>query len=535
MTASRFATSLALVLLVATFGSAAWRLISRSAAEVDPGVEIVRFAHWQLEPGVREAFDAIAADYMALHPNVRIEQIPIPGRVWRQWVNTQLVGGMAPDLIEIATYNNPDDMLARYFTPLSAWLEEPNPYNADEPGLAGLPWRRTFSAELVPVEGVHYHSQNLLEYFGVPNAMVTVRVFYNRDLMREIVGDASVPTTFREFADLCEAIARFSATHNRPLLPLAGSVFNITRFTDSLFHSATQRFAMELDANLDLNFTQNESLKGLVRGDWDLASPAVRQSLLLVEQLGRHMPAGWMQLNREDSMMQFAQGRAVMISTGTWDAAGLIMESPFAVGAFPMPAIEPDDPEFGQWALGPVSEANIFASLAFGMTRTSRHPERVIDFLRFMTSRRGNQVFAEISTWLPVIKGVPVPEVSEPFRPVEDGYPFGVNLRGLGGRANDIFVQHLHLLSGQQADVDNFVTTVSPILQRSGRDELDRYARTTHENIRQNDSALLGRWVQTDATTRAHSRFDRLAALQLTLEARRQEALHTLRTAPPAP
>ena len=199
------------------------------------------------------------------------------------------------------------------------------------------------------------------------------------------------------------------------------------------------------------------------------------------------------------------------------------------------PSIEPDDPEFGQWALGPVSEANIFAALAFGLTRTSRHPERVIDFLRFMTSRRGNQVFAEISTWLPVIKGVAVPEVSEPFRPVEDGYPFGVNLRALGGRANDIFVQHLHLLSGQQADVDNFVTTVNPILLRAGRDELGRYARTTHENIRQNDSALFGRWMQTTPETRAHSRFDRLGALQLTLEARRQEALHLLRTAPPAP
>jgi raffinose/stachyose/melibiose transport system substrate-binding protein len=535
MKASRLATIFALALLLAAFGTSAWRLISRGAAEIDPNVEVIRFAHWQLEPGVREAFDAIAAEYMARHPHVRVDQIPIPGRVWRQWLNTQLVGGMAPDLIALATYNNPDDMLARYFTPLSAWLEEPNPYNADEPDLADLPWRRTYSAELVPVEGVHYHSTNLLEYFGVPNAMVTVRVFYNRDLMREIVGDVPPPRTFREFADLCETIARFSTERRRPLLPLAGSVFNITRFTDGLFHSATQRFAMELDHNLDLNHTQLESLKALVRREWDLASPPIRQSLRLVEELGRHMPAGWMQLDREDSMMQFAQGRAVMIATGTWDAGGLMLESPFAVGAFPMPEIGADDPEFGEWSLGPVSEANIFASLSLGLTRTSRHPERAIDFLRFLTSRRGNQMFSEISTWLPVIKGVAVPEVSEPFRPVVDGYPFGVNLRALGGRAHDLFVQHLHLLSGQQADVDVFVATVNAPLLRSGREELARYTRTTHENIRQNDSALLGRGVPTPPEERAHSRFDRLAALQLTLEARRQEALHTLRTAPPAP
>ncbi len=41
-----------------------------------PGV--IRFVHWQLESGMREAFDQMARRYMALHPDVRVEQFAVP-------------------------------------------------------------------------------------------------------------------------------------------------------------------------------------------------------------------------------------------------------------------------------------------------------------------------------------------------------------------------------------------------------------------------------------------------------------------------
>ena len=524
----RLGLILAGVALAALFLPAAWRSLTRADSWVGEDRPTLRFAHWSLEPGVREAFDALATDYMARHPHVRIEQLAIPGRAWRQWVNTQLVGGMAPDLIAITNYYQTDADLARHFTPLTTWLDQPNPYNAGEPDLADVPWRLTYAAELVPADGVHYYSQNLLEYFGVPNSMVTVRVFYNRDLVREITGRDEPPTTYREFAALCEAIGTYATDHNRPLLPLAGSMFNVTRFTDNLFNNATQNLALTLDPNHDLTFTQTEMLRAFARGEWGLDTPAVRQSLVMVEQLGRHMPSGWMQLDREDSFLQFVQGRAVMLATGTWDAASLIATAPFAVGAFRPPELTAEDPEFGGHALGPVSEANIFASLAFGLTRSSRHPELALDFLRFITSRAGNTRFAADSLRLPVIKGVPVPPAAKSFRPIVDGYPGGINLRTLGGRAHDLLVQNLHLLAGHQADVDAFVAAVAPDYAAVVRDNLRRHARTHHESIRQNDSALVGHWRTTPPAERAHSHFDRLAALQLHLEAQRQESLHTL-------
>ena len=522
-------TVVVLLLLIGTYLYSAGRLVlRRGPAVVDPSIEVIRYAHWQIEPGVREAFNEIAADYMALHPKVRVEQMDIPGRAWKQWLRTGLIGGTAPDLVELASYENPDDMLARYFTPITSYLEQPNPYNADEPDLRGLSWRQSYTAELVPVEGVHYFSTNLLEYYGAPSAMVTVRMFYNRRLIQEAIGEDRPPRTYDEFVALCAALQRHADVTHESVAPLAGSWFNVTQITDGLFSAASQRVALTLDISHDLEMSKVEGLVNYARGRWSLTTPAIRTGLQTVEAFGRYLPPGWSQLNREDAMMQFLQGRAAMLATGTWDAGGILSQADFPVGAFKMPAFRRDDPKYGRWTLGPMSEANTFAGVPFGLTRTSRHPERAIDFLRFLTSRKSNAKFSRISTWLPVIKGVPVPKVSESFRPVEEGYVGGVNIRFFSGEANQVVLQYLYLLSGNAASADAFIAQTRGPFDRAFRGELDRLARVSRETLRQKDSVLAGLYQLEVGTGLGRAKFDRLAANQLTVEAERLRSLRTL-------
>lgn len=522
-------TRLALGLLAGAYLFSVGRLLLRRGPEVvDPHIEVIRFGHWQIEPGVREAFDEIAADYMALHPNVRVEQMGIPGRAWKQWLRTGLVGGTAPDLIELASYENPDDMLARYFTPITTYLEEPNPYNADEPDLRNLSWRKSYTAELPPSEVEHYFSLNLLEYYGAPSAMVTVRVFYNRQLFKEATGSDQPPRTFDEFVALCEALAHHARVTHQSVSPLAGSAYNLTQLTDGLFSAASQRVALTLDISHDLEMTRHEALINYVRGRWSLTTPEVRAGLQTVEAFGRYMAPGWSQLNREDAMLQFLQGRAAMLATGTWDAGGIIAQANFPVGAFKMPVFRPGDPKYGRGMLGPVSEANTFAGVAFGLTRNSRHPDRAIDFLRFLTSRKANTKFSRISTWLPVIKGVPVPKGSEAFQPVTDGYVGGVNIRGFGKEAQELLLQNLYLLSGAGASADAFIAKTHGRYDRLYVNELRRLAHVNRETLREKDSVLAGFYQLERPTGLARAKFDRLAANQLTVEAERLQTLRTL-------
>lgn len=521
---------LMLVLLAGVYGYAASRLLLRRGAEVvDPSVEVIRFAHWQIEPGVREAFAEIAAEYMKLHPKVRVEQMDIPGRAWKQWLRTGLAGGTAPDLIELASYENPDDMLARYFTPITRWLEDPNPYNAGEPDLRAVSWRKSYTSELMPSEIVHYFSPNLQEYYGAPSAVVTVRVFYNRRLVQEALGEDRPPQTFDEFVKLCAALQRRAERTGQPVAPLAGSWFNLTKITDELFGAAGQRASLEHDLSRDLEMTKREALVDYVRGRWSLATPAVRAGLQSVEAFGVYMAPGWSQLNREDSMLQFLQGRAALLATGTWDAGGILAQANFPVGAFKMPVFRRGDPKYGRGTLGPISEANTFAGVPFGLTRGSRHPERAIDFLRFLTCRKSNATFSRISTWLPVIKGVPAPKVSESFRPVEDGYVRGLNLRSLGGADGDqLMRQNLYLLSGNGASADAFIERTHRQFDQVYREELVRLAHINHETVRQKDSVLAGLYQLERATGLGRTKFDRLAANQLTVEADRLQDLRAL-------
>jgi len=533
MKQGQFGKYLALALLVVGFGYSGWQALTHSWEEsANSDVEVIRLAHWQLEPGVREAIDEIAADYMQLHPGVKVEQMAIPDRVWKQWLRTQLVGGNPPDLIEMASYHTSDEMLARYFVPLTEYLNERNPYNADEADLKDLSWRKSFAGELVPDETVHYYSANLLEYYAVPNAMVTVRIFYNRDLLKAALGEDRVPATFEEMLEICAKLEAYGKKIGRKVLPLGGSIFNMTKLTGGLFGGTTQKLAIELDYGHNLNLTNFEGINGYLRGHWNLDTPAVRTSLDIVGDLGRYMSPGWVQLNREDAMLQFLQGQAAMLSTGTWDSGGILQQAQFEVGAFRVPSISPDDPKYGKWALGPTSEANIFASLPFGLTQTSKHRERAIDFLRFMTSRRENTKFAEQSTWLPVIKGVPIPKVSEAFRPISNGYITGFVIQGFNSASTNIFIQNVHLLSGSNASVETYIEQTKGLYPKVLREELARIAKVNHDTIKQKDSGMTGFFALEQKAGLARSKFDIVAAKQLEVEAQRLQALRSLEDYP---
>ncbi len=538
MKLGQFSNGGAIILAIVLFAVAAGRLIVQRAPEaLDPNVKVIRFAHWQLEPGVREAFDRIAADYEALHPGVRVEQVAVPGRVWRQWVNTRLVGADAPDLVETASYILSDEVLARHFVPLTEVLNRPNPYNADEPDLRDLPWRLTFTAELVPVEGVHYYSYNLLEYYGVPSAMVTVRVFYNRALLVEILGEDRPPRTFDEFVDVCRRIQEFSAASGRAIHPMAGSVFNVTKLTDKLFRNVSQRLALALNERLDLMPSTTDGLIGYLKGGWSLDHPEVRNSLRTVEALGHYMQGGWVQLDREDATLQFTQQHAVMIATGTWDAMGLIQQSPFDVGAFPIPHLQPDDPVYGAGVLGDETEGNTYAAMPFGLTQYSRHPDIAIDFLQFLTNRRNNRVFSEYTAWLPVIKGVEVPPIARPFAPVTEGFVPGFNLRAMSTSTHDTLVRHLHLLTGRQASVERYVEQTRRAYDESIVPEIERQSRIRQESIRRGDTGVAAMtWLaQRDRDRASRDKGSLLAARQNDVEAVRAQMLFVVREGWPPP
>jgi raffinose/stachyose/melibiose transport system substrate-binding protein len=473
----RILNTIGLVLLLACFVVALVRVFGRVQEEADPDRPVLRFAHWQLEAGIRAAMDALAEDYMRLHPGVRVVQLAVPERTYETWVRTNLVGGTAPELIQLGKGTN-DEVLARFYEPITALVAEPNPYNRGT-DLEHLPWQDTFVDGL---QGYSYNA-NLMENFAIPITMFTTRVFYNRDLWRRILGDTPEPATYDEFVAICERVHAWSQSEGRFVLPVAGSRYSAPPLIDRVFSSQTQRLAASLDRAYGMKASQDDFALGLVAGRWSLDTPAVRDGIAA--------KPGFVQLGREDATFYFVQQRALMIATGSWDAPSLRFQAPFEIGVFPVPLPARDHPRFGPNVLGRPSEAGTAALFPFGLTRQAKNRELAIDFLRFISSREGNRRFVERSGWLPAVVGVELPEPLRPFAPVADGYPDGYNLKlnFFGPDTTRVVDNNLNLLAADDGEA-RFLAALQRDYRRAVVEDFRVRTRRTLQNVARQDSTL---------------------------------------------
>ncbi|MFZ9683603.1 MAG: carbohydrate ABC transporter substrate-binding protein, partial [Cephaloticoccus sp.] len=134
-----------ILLALAAYGVAAYIVLTRPGTVLsDDGRVTIRIAHWQIEEGPPAAMDALIERYEELNPHINVEQVMVPGNVYKQWLRTQLIGGESADIIEFGSFiGGVSDIPPRFFDPISSYLEESNPYNVGTP-LEGVRWRDTF-------------------------------------------------------------------------------------------------------------------------------------------------------------------------------------------------------------------------------------------------------------------------------------------------------------------------------------------------------------------------------------------------------
>jgi raffinose/stachyose/melibiose transport system substrate-binding protein len=458
ITREKIMNLIGLGLLLACVGASLFGVMTRRSEEKQSGKTTIRFAHWQLEGSVREAFDRAVRAYEALHPDVKIEQMAIPDRIYKNWLKTQLIGGTAPQIVQIGgSAGVTDETLAREFLPLGSYLEDPNPYNAGT-DLAQIPWRETF---LDGLQVSPAYNESLIDHFGISMSMFTIRLFYNKELLQKISGSETPPEDLDGFLALCRKASTYRDESGLGVVPIAGSKYNAPFLSNALFETQTQRLAFELDRRKRLaNSPEDQALDHLA-GRWTWQTPGVESGLSLMQALGQFMQPGFLQLGRDDATFYFAQSRALMIATGSWDASSIRAQAPFEVGVCAIPLPSPSDPHYGQNMLGRPSEAGTGTAAALGVVRSAPHTEVAIDFLRFLGSRQGNQIFASASGWLPAIDGVePAPE-AKPFQPYLEGFIRGFRPSlNMGADTTRAIENNIFRLVNPQGSVAGFTKAV---------------------------------------------------------------------------
>ena len=461
-------------------------LVFRSTVQSFPRDDrvVIRFAHWQIETGPREAFAAVAARYMQLHPHTRIEQIAVPMSVYQQWLRTQLESDNPPDLVEFdPVLRGMEDALPRYFEPITRWLQQPNPYNAGTP-LAGHPWRETF------IDGLHNraaYSTTLRNYYGASVAMHSMRLFYNEPLLREIAGSTGPPRDFRSWLALGD---RLRARYPQKVL-IAGSRDNALWTMDQLIGGGLSRFFLESDPCHRLVVTPQEQFENYLRGGWSYRSPAVQTGLRMLRAYGEQMSPSFLQLDRNSAVQHFVRGEALMLPTGTWDVTSLRSLAPFPIGAIRLPLPRLDDPDFGGYLLGPASDGVVSTALPLFLNRRSAHKEAALDFLRFLTSQPGDRLFSQVSGWMPSILGVELPEFMQPMKISLEGYSTAVSLiYGPGAATARNWQTNMHRLFAPDGGPAAFTDALAAGERAAVRDDLRATLATTLADLRRREPAL---------------------------------------------
>jgi raffinose/stachyose/melibiose transport system substrate-binding protein len=483
-------TQISLGLLLLAYGVAAYWVFTRSSPLVAARPVTIRLAHWQIERGPPDGIAAAIKRYEELNPRVKVEQLLIPGAtVYPQWMRSNLAGETGPDLLEWGAWiPGQKDIPARYFTPLTAELAKPNPYNRGT-SQEGVPWEKTFHDNLI---GARRDSPDPGQIYAVTISETTVRLFCNIKLLREATGSTAAPKTFDDLRRIFARVREHARRTGRPIHGLAGSRDNGLWIAGPIFSTPLLGINREIDDNGYSYLYNRDVLAAYLAGRWNYRRPEVKAGLLLVRELAQAMKPGFLQLHRDDAMLEFFRGEAVFIYTGTWDATSLRRIAPFQVVPMRLPAVTADDPEAGRYVAGTLGEGQGETSFAFYLNKHSAHKEETIDFLRFLTSVEGNQLFTDHSLWLPSVNGVKVPEEIKEFRTYQEGFAFGqASYDFIGSGVNMEWNRNFHRLVGEQGGVDQFAELLDQIMPEAIRADLQTEMRNTLLLVKPQDTVIV--------------------------------------------
>ncbi|NCA82713.1 MAG: carbohydrate ABC transporter substrate-binding protein, partial [Opitutae bacterium] len=311
----------ALLVVFAVFVWSAIVIAVYRAQQTPPGSIVIRLGHWQLEASVREGLDEMARLYRETHPNVIIIQDAIPEGTYGQWVSTQLMGGTAPDIMQVGAMLPDNIWLSyynRYFAPLTRYVNTPNPHNAGT-DIADMPLRQTFKDGMKTA-----YVTEMQEYMSIPLSLFGVRIFYNKDLLKKITGRDVAPLDYRDFLAVCQKIRdTTNPVSGQAYIPIAGSAYHFGHWDGMMFSPVTYGAFRRADFNRDGTVGNDETFVGFKTGLLDFHYAPYACWFKMIREVTDFFQTGYTGLGRDEAVFLFAQQRAVFMTTGTWDARSL--------------------------------------------------------------------------------------------------------------------------------------------------------------------------------------------------------------------
>ena len=215
--------------------------------------------------------------------------------------------------------------------------------------------------------------------YAVPLNISVYAPYYNKKILNSL--NIQVPNTYKEFLAACEKIKAAGID------PIAGG-------------NADFGFYFLWMALRDSTFGGKPWLDGFLSGKNKLTDPPFVRTLERLVELKPYYMKGWEGTNMQQAWTHFAQGKAAFY-TFAEAAVPILMDLGMKaedIGVFLFPGDEPDS----GWVEGGTG-------VTFALNKASKHKKEATEFIKWIASAKGQQVYNNALQNLPVRKDVKAP------------------------------------------------------------------------------------------------------------------------------
>ena len=356
-------------------------------------------------PEMSAAVEAVAQDYMDLHPGVTIKLEPSREAAYYEWLGTMMAAGTAPD---IAWYHWQDrnNETRDWWVPLNEYLLAPNPYIA-EGELGSERWIDTMPDNV---------TNNILagdgNWYEIALDWIEIGLIYNADLAEQL-GITMEWNNWGEFvADMVKVRDAGAIPVGMYLAPDWGTWWHadVIIWTAVYADVAEELYLPHWSAQMPSmpfrSLSVEEVAHAVITGALDYTDPKMDLYLDLSREFVELMPVDYAALDGEATKGLFLSGEALIYWGGSHEYPGIRDAASFNVDVAYFPPFTEDDFEGAPnttYRIGGPS-----AAAQYGVPRSSENIELAVDFMRFFSTPEnwGRISAASRYAFIPTVIGV---------------------------------------------------------------------------------------------------------------------------------
>jgi ABC-type glycerol-3-phosphate transport system substrate-binding protein len=277
--------------------------------------------------------EALLADYAKSQPGVKIELVPMPPGEPMPYINAMLAGGTAPDLMTLATNEQPwKDIKKGFWLDLTEYAQAPNPYVSGNTRWIDL--LTPSAASQLPFSDGHLYSMTTTGF--------DVAFIYNKTIFTELGVEA--PKTWSELKSILQ---KAQAAGYIPFFAELGDQSYggqfpgfITILEDTVMDASIQK----MDANQDGVVDVKELIEGIRNKTYSAQNEDYQESWKLLSSLSPYFQRGALAATgSDDGFNAFKSGRVATWFEGSFNANALNNRTDVEWAAFPMPDLTSQD------------------------------------------------------------------------------------------------------------------------------------------------------------------------------------------------